>query len=121
MSIKDILLKIKTLDNSTKERIFVVLLLFLVAILAFGLGRLSVFEERKTTIQIENLPAGMEDGGVASSSAGITVYSSNTGSVYYYATCTGISRLSQNNKISFKSAQDAESYGLHIAPGCTKP
>ncbi len=125
MSIRDIPLKIKTLDSSSKERIFVVILIILVGTASFGLGRLSIEEGNKTPIRIENFASTTSEV-VADSSLGqgsafsaSMVLASKTGTSYYYPSCSGAKRITDKNKITFPSAKEAEAFGLHIGPGCT--
>ncbi|MDD4988938.1 MAG: hypothetical protein PHV42_00735 [Candidatus Pacebacteria bacterium] len=124
MSIRDIALKIKTLDSSAKERIFVVILIVLVGSASFGLGRLSVSEGNKTPIRIENFASTtpvVADAGQGSTLSASMVLASKTGTSYYYPSCAGAKRITDKNKITFPSAKEAEAFGLHIGPGCQTP
>ncbi|MDD5068277.1 MAG: hypothetical protein PHS53_01255 [Candidatus Pacebacteria bacterium] len=124
MSINDIPLKIKTLDSSTKERIFVVILIILVGSASFGLGRLSISEGEKTPIRIENFTSSTSEvvaAGQGSELSASMVLASKTGTAYYYPTCSGANRIAEKNKITFPSAKEAEAFGLHIGPGCKIP
>ncbi|MDD5050262.1 MAG: hypothetical protein PHV93_00780 [Candidatus Pacebacteria bacterium] len=124
MSINDIPLKIKTLDSSAKERIFVVILIILVGSASFGLGRLSVSEGEKTPIRIENFASSTSEVVAEGQGSGLSasmVLASKTGTSYYYPTCSGAKRITEKNKITFPSAKEAEAFGLHIGPGCQTP
>lgn len=46
------------------------------------------------------------------------VVASKNGVRYYYLHCSGVSRLSEKNKIYFASAAEAESFGLTLAANC---
>lgn len=131
MSINDIVIKIKTLDSTAKERIFVIILIVLVGSASFGLGRLSVSEGNKTPIRIENFAsttsevvsdsAGNDTSGQGSAFSASMVLASKTGTAYYFPSCSGANRISEKNKITFPSAKEAEAFGLHIGPGCKTP
>ncbi len=127
MSIDDYLIKIKTLDSSSKERIFVVVLIILVGLASFGLGRLSMQEGEKTPIRIENFATTTQVVSDSSSSSNLgqgsalsasLVLASKTGTSYYFPSCSGAKRISEKNKITFPGAKEAEAFGLHIGPGC---
>ena len=47
------------------------------------------------------------------------IVASKNGVRYYYAWFSGVSRLSEKNKIYFASAAEAESFGLTIAANCS--
>ncbi len=122
MSIHDTLTKIKTLDSTAKERIFVIVLIILVGTASFGLGRLSGEEGREIPVRIESFSSSTPKvlGASTESETGEGVVASKTGTAYYYSTCTGANRVAEKNKITFKSAKEAEAFGLHIGPGCRK-
>jgi hypothetical protein len=106
------------------RRFFLTLVIILVAILSFGVGRLTS-APRGQGIKIEMDPAissSLSDEGThppPPSSA--TVYASSKGTKYYYAGCSGLSRVSAANKISFATAHAAEVAGYGLASGCQAP
>lgn len=61
-TVQEIWSGIKTMRHETKERIFYVFLIILVALLAFGLGRLSVFYGGKSDFKVQ-YPAAPDRGG----------------------------------------------------------
>ncbi len=135
MSIANIGDKIKGMEESTVERVFVITLIILVGIGSFGLGRLSATSSKKSAIRIENgsIPTDVsQKAGSAGVSATVSpevkgattagertsasVFASKNGSLYYTSSCQSGSRVSEKNKIWFDSPADAEKFGLK--PGC---
>jgi hypothetical protein len=47
------------------------------------------------------------------------IIASKNGKKYYFSWCSGISRISDPNKIYFASAAEAEKFGLSLAANCT--
>ncbi len=96
------------------------LIIITVAVISFGLGRQSV----------NLLPAAVSVGvsiGTSSdfvvSTATIggeteSVYASKNGTKYYYTDCSGLARISEQNKITFGSALEAEAAGYGKASNC---
>jgi len=50
-----------------------------------------------------------------------SVVASKNGTKYYFSWCSGISRISVANKVTFSSAKEAEKAGYTIAANCTAP
>jgi hypothetical protein len=115
--------------------LFLAMVIVLVGIGAFGLGRLSVKAEKvpvsvyKTTAEAS--AAGFETGKTDSQkskpvavksetvSAGEGKYvASKNGSAYYLPGCSGASRIKDENKIWFDSTGAAEEAGYHKAANC---
>ncbi len=123
MNIKESFKKIKPYEND----IILVFVIVFVALIAFGLGRLSAISEKKTPITIENLsaatvtttpasPAGRPDF-VASTTAKLYVASKN-GTKYHFPWCSGASTIKEENKIWFSSKEEAEKSGYTPAGNC---
>lgn len=100
----------------------------LVGLTAFGLGRLSAGEGPRLVVY--DTPAGqaaaavLGKGSVNMSSeraeppgAGKYVASAN-GTKYYLPSCSGVSRIKEENKIWFESAEEAEAAGYAPAANC---
>ncbi len=123
LNIKESFKKIKPYEND----IILVFVIVFVALIAFGLGRLSAISEKKTPITIENLsaatvvttpalPAGRPDF-VASTTAKLYVASKN-GTKYHFPWCSGASTIKEENKIWFSSKEEAEKSGYTPASNC---
>lgn len=120
--------KIKDLISRIEEpSIYLAVLIILVAFISFGLGRLSFFEEKRPDVKI-NMPMQAGETVVNNASAVSTilptansVVASKNGTKYYFSWCTGISRISAQNKVTFSSAKEAEQAGYTIASNCIAP
>ncbi len=104
--------------------------LALVALSAFGLGRLSVVgvpsiatpEPKIQTAAAANTPA--KTAQISTLEATQTgdsdgqYVASKTGSKYYRASCGAVSRIKEENKVWFDSAAEAEAAGYTKAANC---
>lgn len=109
--------------------VVLVLILVLVALCAFGLGRLSVQVETRPHLLIH--PPG-DPKGVAVptpyvSEAPKTVpvaegnfYASKNGTKYYAAACASGGHIKPENQVWFLQASDAEAAGYSLATSCTR-
>lgn len=117
MSIGKIREKIKSYEND----IFIVLIIILVAVISFGLGRLSKIKENKTPINIENTPASVitptDPTDESVPTKGMLVGSKNSDK-YHYPWCSGAQGIKEENKIWFSSREEAESSGYTPAANC---
>lgn len=124
------------------DQIFQVFLIFLVGLLAFGLGRWSVVtpaHQTAATISIldqstssqaikaapTNPPTTVDNkGAVAPSAAGASggqesmVVASKNGARYHLPTCPGAKQIKPENLISFSSPAAAEAAGYSPATNC---
>ena len=103
------------------KKIFLSLIIILVASLSFGLGQLSGVENREP-IRIEYDPS------ISNQTASVigavnnledSVVVSSKGTKYHYLHCSGAKQISEANKIVFASAQAAESAGYTLAKNCS--
>jgi hypothetical protein len=133
MSIKDFLQKIKLFFLDIQDKIYskekglkiksdlyIVILIMLMSIASFGLGRLSAYESKigpiiTTDNDINTATATITQ--TNTTSKGI-VFSSKSGTKYYYPTCSLGNRISVGNRVWFQTIADAESAGLTLANGC---
>jgi len=127
------------LSRRTWEEVGIVLIIILVAFLGFGLGRLSMKKETKTPVTIERFTlSDTKDAPLAhpsnlsnpvnstnypnptslTSSSGGEVVASKNGTKYHYPWCSGASKISVANKITFKSEGEAVAVGLTKASNC---
>lgn len=126
----------KYLDN----RYFVPTVIILVAIIGFCLGRVSGLEEKREAVRVlnnsfptpvnnplnppyikgetesKNVSSG-EVKGVSTDSSGSVVASKN-GTKYHYPWCAGAKQISQKNKITFNSTEEARKAGYTPASNC---
>ena len=91
------------------------LVILLLSVGAFGLGRLSAFEEARPPVSItmtplQTRPLGLTPGGL--------YVASKTGSVYYYPWCAGGQNIASEAQVWFKSTDDARAAGYAPAKSC---
>ncbi len=127
--------KIKTWVSEHPQDLFVSALIFLVGLVSFGLGRLSVLWPQHDPVRIETaqrdqppvLPGESDEktqSGVAAvaatpvfSAAGQFV-ASKSGTAYHFPWCPGARRIKEENKIWFNTAEEAETQGYRPAKNC---
>lgn len=126
--IKKVNAKIKPFEND----IILIIVIILVALISFGLGRLSKIRENKTPITIENISGSAPvnsagEGGAAPLNASQQTGASQTeklyvasksGTKYHYPWCPGALNIKEENKIWFSSKEEAESAGYTPASNC---
>jgi hypothetical protein len=112
------------------RQLFLAIIIILVALLAFGLGRLSVGE--REAVRIEYNPeifnsqfSISNEASVLHAAANIqnsgSVVASKNGTKYHYSHCPGAKQIKEENKISFESPQAAEASGYTMASNCKAP
>ncbi|MEK7129262.1 MAG: hypothetical protein AAB858_02835, partial [Patescibacteria group bacterium] len=110
--------------------LFLSFLIILVALASFGLGRLSLLEERRTPVTINNVapeetsPIIQEKENIVTTQPepqATDIVASKNGTKYYFPWCGGLSRISEQNKVTFSSTKEAEVAGYTIAANCTAP
>jgi hypothetical protein len=131
MSITDKLKKIKgriDFDEVLDKNTFLTVFAILIAIISFGLGRLSGLETARKNVEIE-FPKGQEASAflgafatttpktpVAKTSG--TYLASKNGTKYYLPTCASSNRISVANRIWFDTKLEAENAGYSPAANC---
>lgn len=119
-----------------KDDIYIVLILLLVGMASYGLGIISSHERAKIPISIQTSRDYMT-ASVLNSTTNNTnrqtnpstetntpvetsgeVVASKTGTKYYYPTCSGVSRIKEENKVWFKTIEEARAHGLTPAANC---
>lgn len=126
-------------DFLGNKDIFIALVIILVAFGSFGLGRLSKLEENREPIIIEDIDANNgrkvainnpkiaapldkleapAEARLGASAGGKKFVASKNGTKYYLSWCSGVSRISEANKIWFTTKEEAEGRGLTPAANC---
>lgn len=110
-----------------KKELYLVVVVILVAIISFGLGRLSKIREEKMPIIIENVALGATSTPpavktdisktTANKSEMIFVASKN-GKKYYYAWCESAKIIKEQNRVWFSSKEEVEKAGYEPAVNC---
>lgn len=105
------------------DRVFYSILLILIAVTAFGLGRQSILSstvsatdnEPERRVELVQPAAIIES---FESTAAEEVVASKNGTRYYYPHCPGIERINDENKVTFTSVATAEAAGYTLALQC---
>ena len=131
MSIHPILQKIKALTEKDEfQTILMILIIILVGLAGFGLGKLSVSKEDKSIIiqnqdKQDEMPLSNKNvdniaGAVTSSilKSNIGIVASKNGTRYYLPGCSGVGRIQDQNKVYFNSEKEALDAGYSKASGC---
>ena len=114
-SIQEAWLKIKNLSGDFVDGWGTVLIVLLVALGSFGLGRLSVLEAVMAPVSITQAPAeanprGMNIGGL--------IVASRTGGAYYFPWCASAGKILPQNQVWFASEEKARAAGYAPAKNC---
>ncbi|MBX4195861.1 hypothetical protein KW796_02820 [Candidatus Parcubacteria bacterium] len=106
------------------RRYFLASVIILIALLSFGVGRLTGGEREGVTINYDPNLA-VPAAAVALSKPRVTadtghsVFASSKGKRYYYPGCRNT--ISEKNKVTFATETMAEKAGYTLASGCKKP
>ena len=114
-NIQDIGLKIKGLAADMVHEWGLIIVVFLVAVASFGLGRLSALEEARPPVSITQAPMAANQQAIA---PGGLLVAARSGSVYYYPWCTGAAKILQQNQRWFQSEEAARKAGYAPAKNC---
>ncbi|MFC1801955.1 hypothetical protein ACFLY7_00735 [Patescibacteria group bacterium] len=115
--------KVKLKDSSIlgkKDDIFIILLIILVAIISFGLGKLSQIEQMRGELKIKYLESG-EVGldNLSNKTKQLSqLVASKKGSKYFLPWCSSAQTIKENNKVWFSSKEEAEGKGYTPAKNC---
>ena len=99
--------------NLPKDLFFAVLLL-VVCVASFGLGRLSVLEDAQTPATLLQAPGA----DIQPIYLGGEVVASKNGTKYHFPWCAGARAMSEKNRVWFKSIEDAQKAGYAPAGNC---
>ena len=113
--IQDIWLKIKGLGEDFIADWGLIVIVFLVALASFGLGRLSALEDAQPPVAIvqaaiDSKPRAMAQGGL--------LVAARTGSAYYFPWCAGAAKINSANKVWFETEAAARKAGYVPAKNC---
>lgn len=106
-----------------KDDFFLVIAVILVALIAFGIGRLSAPKEEPVLIKnleqapIEDIKGKAYPSATEQSDVGRVVGSKNSDK-YHLPECPGAKQISEQNKVWFDSITDAEKAGYKPAGNC---
>jgi hypothetical protein len=125
-SIKEIAIKIKAFAIMTKEEVLVLCLMILVGLASFGLGRASIiFSDNKSPTSfkgksIDERQTPLSESKIDSKEvqSETTVVASKTGQKYHFPWCSGAKQITEKNKITFNSFDEARKAGYTPANNC---
>lgn len=111
------------------QKLFLSLVIILVALLSFGIGRLTVAENREP-IRVEYDPTISNSQFPISNQASVSnalnnienstsVVASKNGSKYHFLHCPGAKQIKEENKIVFATPAAAEAAGFTLAANCS--
>lgn len=114
------------LFKRNRKDIFLFTAVALISLSSFALGRLTAPRIPQTPIQFREIDARAQffstsTLGVGESSdtnQGAQLVASKNGKYYYYPWCPGADRLSEKNKITFSSADEARAKGYAPSSNC---
>lgn len=112
--------------HSVWDKFFLSCLILLVALLFFGLGRLTkTGDSSAIKIEYDSSLLGGENQTTSALNARGTpqigpteVVTSSKGTKYHYSHCPGAKQISEKNRITFQSAAAAEAAGFTLAANC---
>jgi hypothetical protein len=118
-----------------KEDLFIVLVIILIGLAGFGLGKLSALEKKRGEVEFkksdfknatstsstytDNKVIPMSAAAmIASETAQGLLVASKSGQKYHFPWCAGASQIADKNKIWFDSYEDAQRAGYTPATNC---
>lgn len=129
MSINDFMNKIKGKIDIDRTTLLCLLVIVLVGLSSFGLGRLSISGiENENTLKLENENVSIVKKEIGNSAIVESdkanplkekmYVASKNGKLYYGATCSGAKRIAPKNEVWFASREDAEKSGYELSSSC---
>ena len=123
--------KVKEWTGKSKRDLWIAAIIFLVGMIGFGLGRLSVIWPKPYPLQIEagevfpekaaiSIPDSTpcEEDAITQSSMQKGFVASKNGAYYHLPWCPGAKKIKESNKIWFTTREDAEKKGYKPASNC---
>ncbi len=128
--IKHFVSKIKTFVNERRKMLLMALFVFMISLISFGLGRLSIVAQPESLVIENGVPTlsdvekimttgGAQSIGLPTAQNGNFVASKNS-TYYYLPTCATVKRIKDENKVWFQTEQEAQSLGFTRGSGCFK-
>jgi len=99
-----------------KKEYFIIIILILVALASFGLGRLSVLDNKYEEDDIEFIIPNLSK--IDMSFKGFSFVASVNGTKYYPRGCKAVNRINVGNRIYFKTGLDAKKSGYEYTSAC---
>ena len=115
MNIPEIRQQIKNAAEDVIGEWGLIIIVLLVGLASFGLGRLSALEDAKPVVSVREAPTEAEPRGMY---IGGLLVASRKGSAYHYPWCSGAETIAAQNKVWFGSEEAARKAGYHPAGNC---
>jgi len=115
------LANIKKLINPYEKDIILAVVIILVALIGFGLGRLSKIKEGKAPLIVENTQNDANAQiapSISNTTADGGVVASKNGTKYHYPWCSGAATIKEENKVTFSTIEEARKAGYLPASNC---
>jgi len=110
--------KIKNFFKSYEKDLILAAVIILVALISFGLGRLSKIGESRVPITIENLSTITQTEKITDNKIMGNYVASKNGTKYHYPWCSGAQSIKKENKIWFSTVEEAQKAGYQPASNC---
>lgn len=127
--------KVKEWIGENKSDLYIALIIFLVGLSGFGLGRLSVLWPEKEAVKVTNQGdeitgrandalkaveniSSPPDAKTPSANSRSKFVASKNGTAYHYPWCPGALKIKEENKIWFQTKEEAEKRGYRPAGNC---
>jgi len=110
--------KIKNFFKLYEKDLILTAVIILVALISFGLGRLSKIGESRVPITIEQVQQGESLDSIQGLPLEKTFVASKNGTKYHYPWCSGAQSIKEENKIWFSTAEEAQKAGYSPASNC---
>jgi len=129
--IKHFISKIKTYVNEHQKMPIWVLFVFIISLISFGLGRLSIVDKQESLIIENGVPLLSDVDEIITSGGnvrGISLPMAQSGNFvvsknskyYYLPDCATAKRIKDENKVWFQTEQEAQGLGFVRGSGCFK-
>ncbi|MFA4890072.1 MAG: hypothetical protein WC587_00335 [Candidatus Paceibacterota bacterium] len=114
------LAKLKNLIKLYEKDVILAVIIILVALISFGLGRLSKIKEGRVPLIIENAQndASAQTPSLSGTTAEGAIVASKNGTKYHYPWCPGAATIKEENKITFSTIEEARKAGYQPASNC---
>ena len=120
---------IKRWGNEYRSDILLGITVALISLISFQMGRISVIWSPKTPVKVILPAESKPEAGTPSVTKGdkpsapavteeIGVVASKNGSAYHLPECSGALKIKAENKIVFRTREEAERAGYHAAGNC---
>jgi len=114
-SIRESWLKIKYFAERGVGEWGIAVLIILVGMASFGLGRLSALEEARPAVFVSQAPQSSQPRAMP---LGGQFVASRTGTVYYYPWCAGAEKIAPASQVWFATEKAAQAAGFRAAKNC---